>query len=442
MRTNAHKLTQHTGRDGRDSGRERTSAAPGVSKDPGPPPSRILPGRIDELTDAVSRLAAATALDEVTGAVTAAVRDLLGADGATFVLREDDTCFYVDEDAISPLWKGRRFPAESCISGWVMAHGETAVIPDIYRDPRIPQDAYRPTFVRSLAMAPVRAHDPVAAVGAYWATRYEPSLRELAMLAALANAASSSLTSLELREQLRRQRSELAEATSDRQTVENAMRSMVHDLRSPMFALDTYATLLASGDLDAHDIPKVAEKMRASVEGMGSRIDRLLALYRLEHQPICPRDLDLTELAETVARHARHHTGAYDVTFRAERGLRARIDPVLGQLMLENLLENAYKYTARREDPHVEVRRADAPAPDPTPGMVWIVVEDNGIGFDPAHAGELFKPHVRLEAASSFAGTGLGLMTVARIVELHGGCIRADGVLGRGARFCLSLPVV
>jgi len=392
------------------------------------------------LTDAVARLTAATTLGEVTDAVTTAVRELLRADGATFVLREDDTCFYADENAISPLWKGQRFPAHSCVSGWVMQHGELAVIPDIYADDRVPHDAYRPTFVRSLAMAPVSAADPVAAVGAYWATLYDPSPRELTMLGALANAAASSLTNLELREQLRRRMSELAAAASDRETVENAMQSMVHDLRSPMFALDTYATLLASGDVATHDIPQVAERMRASVEGMGSRIDRLLALYRLEHQPLSPCDTDLTELATTVARHARHYTGAYDVTFRVDPGLRARIDPVLGQLMLENLVENAYKYTAQQEDPRVEVRRADGPPPAADPGMLWIAVEDNGIGFDPARARELFKPHVRLETASTFSGTGLGLMTVARIVELHGGRIQADGAPGRGARFCLSLP--
>jgi len=399
-----------------------------------------LRGRIDDLTDAVARLAAATTLGAVTAAVTSAVRDLLGADGATFVLREDDKCFSIAEDAISPLWKGQRFVAESCISGWVMEHGEIAVVPDIYRDDRIPHDAYRSTFVRSLAMAPVRANDPVAAIGAYWAAPFEPTPREQAILAALANAAASALTNLDLREQLRRQMTQLVEATVDRQTVEHVMQSMVHDLRSPMFALDTYATLLASGDVDTEHIPQIAEKMRASVEGMGSRIDKHLALYRLDHQPVSPRDTDITELAEAAARDVRRHIGAHDVTLRVERGLRARVDPALGQLMLENLLENAYKYTARRDHPQVEVRRAGRLAPAQAPGMVWILVEDNGIGFDPARAGELFTPHVRLEGASSFAGTGLGLITVARIVDMHGGRIQADGAPGRGARFYLSLP--
>ena len=99
---------------------------------------------------------------------TQAARTLLQADGITFVLREGDLCYYAAEDAISPLWMGRRFPLDACISGWCMIEGKTAVIADIYQDPRIPHDAYRPTFVRSLAMVPVRLKDPVAAIGAYW----------------------------------------------------------------------------------------------------------------------------------------------------------------------------------------------------------------------------------------------------------------------------------
>lgn len=398
-------------------------------------PSDHLPGRIDELTDVVARLSAATALDQVTSTVTTAVRDLLGADGATFVMREDDLCYYLDEDAIAPLWQGQRFPAGLCVSGWVMEHGRTVSVPDVYADERIPQDVYRPTFVRAMAMAPVRAEDPIAAVGAYWASRYRHSPRELAILAALADAAAAALASIELRAQLHQQMAELAELISHRESLETAMHRMVHDLRSPMSALDTYATLLASGDIDADHVSEIAEKMRASVQGMGSRMDRILALDRLDHQPVNLEDIDLTDLATSIAREVRHRTGAYDVDLRIERGLRVRMDPVLAQLMIENLLENAYKYTSRREDPVVHVRRADDAAPAAPPGMVWLAVEDNGIGFDPARATALFAAHVRLETASAFSGTGLGLASVARVVELHGGQVRATGTPGGGAIF-------
>ncbi|MFC6287410.1 GAF domain-containing protein [Nocardioides sp. GCM10027113] len=100
-------------------------------------------------------------------------RRVAGADGATFVLREGERCYYADEDAIAPLWKGQRFPMSDCISGWAMSRGVPAVVADIEIDERIPIEAYRPTFVRSLVMVPVG--DPAtAAIGAYWKTHGTP----------------------------------------------------------------------------------------------------------------------------------------------------------------------------------------------------------------------------------------------------------------------------
>src|SRR6185436_7915957 len=115
------------------------------------------------------------ARDLATVVVTArkAARELTGADGVTIVLRSGNECYYADEDAIAPLWKGRRFPLEACVSGWVMTQNLPAVIADIYGDSRIPHEAYRSTFVKSLAMVPVRAPEPIAAIGAYWADHHE-----------------------------------------------------------------------------------------------------------------------------------------------------------------------------------------------------------------------------------------------------------------------------
>lgn len=133
-------------------------------------------------------LESAADLTEVGHIVRTAARGLTGAMGATFVLRDHDQCFYADEDAIAPLWKGQRFPMTSCISGWAMLNATTAVVPDIEDDARIPLEAYRPTFVRSLAMAPVGSPEPVAAIGAYWSVPRTPAADELAALEALAAA--------------------------------------------------------------------------------------------------------------------------------------------------------------------------------------------------------------------------------------------------------------
>jgi hypothetical protein len=113
-------------------------------------------------------LEAATTIEEVGRIIRSAARQVTGADGATFVLRDGDLCFYADEDAIGPLWKGQRFPMSECVSGWAMRHRESVVIEDIDRDARIPHEAYRPTFVRSLVMVPIDDPQPVGAIGAYW----------------------------------------------------------------------------------------------------------------------------------------------------------------------------------------------------------------------------------------------------------------------------------
>ena len=117
-----------------------------------------------------------------------AARELVSADGATFVLREGEHCAYVDEDAIAPLWKGRRFAMSECISGWSMQHHAPAVIEDIYADERIPHEAYRDTFVKSLVMVPIRQADPVGAIGVYWADRHRATEEDVEILQALADA--------------------------------------------------------------------------------------------------------------------------------------------------------------------------------------------------------------------------------------------------------------
>jgi putative two-component system response regulator len=142
--------------------------------------------------------AMARGMDEVMAVVRENARRLIGADGVTFVLREGGKCFYADEDAISPLWKGQRFPLEHCISGWSMLHRETVVIDDIYADDRIPHAAYRPTFVRSLVMVPVRQEDPIGAIGAYWAETRQPTDDDIRLIQWVANCAAVAMTNVAL----------------------------------------------------------------------------------------------------------------------------------------------------------------------------------------------------------------------------------------------------
>lgn len=122
---------------------------------------------MERLLRAVQELSLARSLADIQRIVRTSARELTGCDGATFVLRENDKCYYADEEAIAPQWKGNRFPIEACISGWAMLNRDAAVIPDIYVDPRIPHGIYRPTFVKSLVMVPIRRLDPIGAIGNY-----------------------------------------------------------------------------------------------------------------------------------------------------------------------------------------------------------------------------------------------------------------------------------
>jgi PAS domain S-box-containing protein len=161
------------------------------------------------LASAVRELALARDLATLTSIVRREARRVTSADGVTFVLRDGGFCHYVDEDAIAPLWKGRRFPMDECISGWVLRHGETVVIPDIYRDDRVPHDAYRCTFVKSLAMVPVRPEAPVATIGAYWAREHLAGDDELGALRVLADASSTALAAIDSMQRLARRSAEL-----------------------------------------------------------------------------------------------------------------------------------------------------------------------------------------------------------------------------------------
>jgi hypothetical protein len=168
------------------------------------------------LVEVVQRLSLARDVPAIQDVVRRAARRLTGADGATFVLRDGDRCYYADEDAIAPLWKGQRFPMSACISGWAMLNRRAAVIPDIYADDRIPHDAYRPTFVKSLVMVPIRTLDPVGAIGNYWARPHNPTPEEVALLQALADTTAVAMENVrvlaELEDRVRARTAELEAA--------------------------------------------------------------------------------------------------------------------------------------------------------------------------------------------------------------------------------------
>ncbi|MCC6157721.1 MAG: response regulator [Deltaproteobacteria bacterium] len=163
-----------------------------------------LAARLEMLLQVIQDLSHAQSLEAIIDVVRIASRRLTDADGATFVLRDGDMCHYVDENAIAPLWKGRRFPMSACISGWAMIHKKPAVIDDIYLDERIPHDAYRPTFVKSLVMVPIRVAAPIGAIGTYWARTRTATAGEVHILQALANSTAVAMEKVQILSDLER----------------------------------------------------------------------------------------------------------------------------------------------------------------------------------------------------------------------------------------------
>ncbi len=145
------------------------------------------------LEDGKQRLSKATSHSEIHEIVRTVARKLCNSDGAAFVMKDGEQCFYVDEDAISPLWKGQRFPITNCISGWSMLNKQSTAVSNIFEDPRIPIDAYRPTFVRSLLMVPINIESPLGAIGVYWADQHVASPEQVMVLETLAKMTAQTL---------------------------------------------------------------------------------------------------------------------------------------------------------------------------------------------------------------------------------------------------------
>ena len=388
------------------------------------------------LVAAVQELSLARDLDGVTRVVRRVARELCGADGATFVLRDDGRCFYADEDAISPLWKGKRFPMEACISGWAMLHREAVALEDIYADARIPADAYRPTFVKSLAMVPIRTAAPIGAIGVYWASHRRVTHEELDLLQALADSTSTAMENVQLLSELEtRVRTRTAQLEAANRELEAFSYSVSHDLRSPLRNIEGYA-LAMEEDLGERLQGAPREhlaRIRAAGDRMNHLIDDLLQLSRVSHGELHVETIDVSRLARSVADDlARQWPGRTTDVVVAD-GIVERGDPTLVRTVLENLVGNAFKFTAHVPRARIEIGRA-ANADEST-----LMVRDNGVGFDMKWAGKLFAPFQRLHSEKEFPGTGVGLATVQRIVHRHGGRIWAESKAGEGTTFSFTL---
>lgn len=391
---------------------------------------------MEHLVGVIQDLSLARTLEEITKIVRHAARHLTGADGATFVLRDGNQCYYVDEDAIGPLWRGSRFPMSACISGWCMLNRHTVAIEDIYQDDRIPVEAYRPTFVQSLVMVPIRPESPIGAIGNYWAETHVATPEEIRLLEILANTTCVALENVQIYDEIeKRVQDRTAHLEAMNHELEAFAYTLSHDLRSPLSVINVLISLLKmkhATDLGEEGLAYV-EQLHGAVNRMDCLIDEILTLHRVAQSPIQPMMIDLSQMAKEILDdlQAMHPTRKVDVAIDPELSVYA--DPVLLRTMLENLLSNAWKYTSKRSRATIEVGKH-------ANNSRIIYVRDNGVGFDMAKADKLFSPFQRFHAATEFPGTGVGLASVQRIVHKHGGNIWAEAQLNEGSTFYFSLP--
>lgn len=396
-----------------------------------------------------------------------AARQLTKADGVTFVLRDGDSCHYVDEDAVAPLWKGKRFPATSCISGWAMLHREVVVIEDIYSDDRIPHDAYRPTFVKSLAMVPVRSQDPIAAIGAYWATEHRATPRELQHLQVLADTTAVAIDNVQLFEALqqrahesRRLLDQYKEEVAKREQIEEQLHrsqkleaigrlagGVAHDFNNLLTVISGYAEIGAMDVEDSTSGAEAFEQIKLASERAAALTHQLLAFSR--HQVLDPRVIQLNAVVRNMDKMIRRLIGT-------DIDVRTLLEPRLGNVLVDtgrveqvllNLVVNARdampsggKLTI--ETANVELTSdASTRHGDVIPGRyVLVAVSDSGHGMDHDTAQRLFEPFFTTKPKGK--GTGLGLSTVYGIVKQSGGHIGVYSEPGRGATFKVYLPRV
>lgn len=233
----------------------------------------------------------------------------------------------------------------------------------------------------------------------------------------------------------------VAERTAELQAanrhLESFAYSVSHDLRAPLRAIDGFAQALVEdcGSALEGTAREHLDRVRTGARQMGDLIEGMLKLSRVMKTDLRRAEVDLSAMAEDVARSLRDRDPARRVEFVVRPGLSVKGDEALLRAALTNLLENAWKFTSTRTRARVEVGRSGAEGDMPV-----FFVRDDGAGFDMRYASRLFGAFQRLHAQTDFPGLGIGLATVERVVSRHGGRIWAEGKPDGGATFFFTLP--
>jgi light-regulated signal transduction histidine kinase (bacteriophytochrome) len=251
----------------------------------------------------------------------------------------------------------------------------------------------------------------------------------------LASNVGFGIASLRLREERERMRAALQDRTLELESAVKELEafaySVSHDLRAPLRSIDGFSQILLEDYTDQLDESgkDCLRRVRAGCQNMGQLIDAVLQLSRITRSEMHPEMVDLSLLALGEAAMLQRLAPGRQVEIRIASGLQARGDRKLLQVALQNLMENAWKFTSKQPAARIEVGSTERD------GRQVFFVRDNGAGFDMTYASKLFQPFQRLHSKDDYEGTGIGLASVQRIVQRLGGKIWAEGTPGRGATF-------
>lgn len=301
-----------------------------------------------------------------------------------------------------------------------MRHREPIVIPDVEGDERIP----------------IRTQNPIGAIGNYWATAHTATPEKIRLLQALADTTSVALENVQVYTELeQRVRDRTSELKATNQELEAFAYTLSHDLRTPLMVLCGFSGLLQhkyAPQLDNQG-KKYIDRIQQSVENINQQIEGMLSLHNSKHSEIQCQVVDFSGMAREILANLQFHEPLRSVEVAISDGMTAQGEPALLRVILENLLSNAWKYSAKTPHARIEFGKMENPE--------QFYIKDNGAGFDMSQADKLFEPFERLHTSAEFAGNGIGLASVAPIVQRHSGKIWAESAPNQDATFCFTLLI-
>lgn len=219
------------------------------------------------------------------------------------------------------------------------------------------------------------------------------------------------------------------------QELEAFSYSVSHDLRTPLRSIDGFSQALIEdyGDTLDETGKNYLSRVRSNAQKMSALIDDIIKLAKVSRTSISENQVNLSAVVKSVAELVKQNDPERKVDFVIEKNMVAKADKTLIKIVYQNLIENAWKFTAKQPDARIEI------GSDTHKGEKTYYVKDNGAGFNMEYAHKLFTPFQRLHKESDYPGTGIGLATVQRIIHRHMGNIRGEGKVGKGAAFYFTL---